>query len=166
MLKLYLVSAVFYYGGDTCLLMMLRRVLMNLFLSLLMLAHIVNLESAEENPDTVLSRLNDYSFASRRQLCGVLKLCCLVLEWPRLRIPVGMISLSECGVSSSVGTSVLTRVQSYIVSSNYKQGAFLTLAAMDSVRNAIAESPRFMGNAAFDTWMDICLSDRGSFGSR
>ena len=63
-------------------------------------------------------------------------------------------------------TSGLRCVQSYLMSSHYRQGAFFTEATMEGVRDAIAGARGFMAEAAFDPWSNICLGDHDSFVSR
>ena len=65
--------------------------------------------SAEEIKNVVEFLLTDYSFLSRKSLCRVLKLCCLVALTPRTDFPCVTIDLSDCTVPELVVTRTCVR---------------------------------------------------------
>ena len=117
--------------------------------------HQTSEKSAETISDRVHYLLEDFSFASRRNLCHVLKLCVLVLSRPSLRLPDVSIDLSGCVVPNMCITSALRCVQSYVMSPHYRQGGFFTEATMKGVRDAIAGARGFMSDATSDPWSSI-----------
>ena len=119
--------------------------------------------NAEEMPDVVQHLLYDYSFAARRHLCRVLKLCCLVLDRPHEAPPRVVFDFSGCDVPSSVISLGLSCVQSYVSASIYEQGAFFNQATMDAVLDALAGLSNLMADVAFDPWSAICIADRSAF---
>ena len=119
--------------------------------------------SAEQIEDVTEYLLSDYSFMSRRSLVRVLKVCCLVVDRPRRKMPDIEIDLKDCAVPVSVVTSSLRGVQSLVSSPGYKQGAFFTQGTMESVRDAIASSRGFMSCASFDPWESVSCGDRSAF---
>ena len=119
--------------------------------------------SAEQIEDVTEYLLSDYSFMSRRSLVRVLKVCCLVVDRPRRKMPDIEIDLKDCAVPVSVVTSSLRGVQSLVSFPGYKQGAFFTQGTMESVRDAIASSRGFMSCASFDPWESVSCGDRSAF---
>ena len=119
--------------------------------------------SAEQIEDVTEYLLSDYSFMSRRSLVRVLKVCCLVVDRPRRKMPDIEIDLKDCAVPVSVVTSSLRGVQSLVSSPGYKQGAFFTQGTMESVRDALASSRGFMSCASFDPWESVSCGDRSAF---
>ena len=119
--------------------------------------------SAEQIEDVTEYLLSDYSFMSRRSLVRVLKVCCLVVDRPRRKMPNIDIDLKDCAVPVSVVTSSLRGVQSLVSSPGYKQGAFFTQGTMESVRDAIASSRSFMSCTSFDPWESVSCGDRSAF---
>ena len=63
---------------------------------------------------------------------------------PRQKYPDVDIDLSGCAVPSLTVMTSIRGVQSCVLSSYYKQRAFLTRHTMDSVRNAIDGGKEFM----------------------
>ena len=93
--------------------------------------HVSSGRSAEEIKNVVEFLLADYSFLSRKNLCRVLKLCCLVALKPRSDFPRVTIDLSNCAVPELVVTACVRGVQSCIAASNCKQSAFFTKQTME-----------------------------------
>ena len=118
-------------------------------------------KSAEQIRDVTAYLLSDYSFMSRRSLVRVLKVCCLVVDRPRRKMPDIEIELKDCAVP--VVMSCLRGVQSHESSPDYRQGAFFTQGTMESVRDAIASSRNFMSCAGFDPWEGVSFGERSSF---
>ena len=120
-------------------------------------------KSAEQIRDVTAYMLSDYSFMSRRSLVRVLKVCCLVVDRPRRKMPEIEIDLKDCAVPAAVVMSCLRGVQSHVSSPDYRQGAFFTQGTMESVRDAIANSRNFMSCAGFDPWEGVSIGERSSF---
>ena len=124
--------------------------------------HVSSGRSAEEIKNVVEFLLADYSFLSRKNLCRVLKLCCLVALKPRSDFPRVTIDLSNCAVPELVVTACVRGVQSCIAASNCKQSAFFTKQTMECVRDAIPGSQSFMDHASFN----ICSAEQSAFERR
>ena len=126
--------------------------------------HVDSGNSADSIGDVVSHLLKDYSFRCRKSLCRILKLCCLVLRRPTSDYHAVMFSLSDCVVPTSVVTSCLRGVQSYICSSEFKVGSFFTQRTMECVRDAISGARSFMVSGSdFDPWDRLCVGDRATF---
>ena len=128
--------------------------------------HISSGRSAEEINNVVEFLMADYSFLSRKNLCRVLKLCCLLALKPRTDFPRVTIDISNCAVPGLVVTSCVRGVQSGVAASNYKHSAFFTKHTMECVRDAIAASEVFMGCASVDPWVNICCADQSAIERR
>ena len=118
---------------------------------------------AEQIREVTAYLLSDYSFMSRRSLVRVLKVCCLVIDRPRRKMPDIEIDLKDCAVPATVVMSCLRGVQSHVSSPDYRQGAFFTQGTMESVRDAIGSSRNFMSCAGFDPWEGVTIGERSSF---
>ena len=128
------------------------------------LRHAGSGNSAECIADVVAYLLADYSFLSRKSLCRVFKLCCLVMRRPTCDFPAVVFSLNECVVPETVVTSCLRGVQSYVCSPSFKVGSFFTQRTMESVRDAISNARNFMiSSSGFDPWARVCTGDRSAF---
>ena len=120
--------------------------------------------SAESIADVVNCLLLDYSFLARRSLCRILKLCCLVLRRPAPNYPAVIFALNDCVVPTSVVTSCLRGVQSYVCSLEFKMISLFTQHTMERVRDAISGARNFMVSGSdFDPWSHSCVSDRSAF---
>ena len=120
--------------------------------------------SAEDIVDVVSFLLNDYSFLARKDLCRILKLCCLVMRRPAPGGPEVRVSLDGCVVPAGVVASCLRGVQSYVRGPDFKLGSFFTQHTMDCVRDALSGARDFMtASSDFDPWRRICLLDRDEF---
>ena len=120
-------------------------------------------KSAEQIRDVTAYLFSDYSFMSRRSLVRVLKMCCLVVDRPQMKMPDIEIDLKGCAVPAAVVMSCLRGFQSHVSSPDYRQGAFFTQGTMESVRYKIASSRDFMSCASFDPWEGVSSGDRSSF---
>ena len=128
------------------------------------LRHAGSGNSAECIADIVAYLLADYSFLSRKSLCRVFKLCCLVMRRPTCDFPAVVFSLNECVVPESVVKSCLRGVQSYVCSPSFKVGSLFTQRTMESVRDAISKARNFMiSSSGFDPWARVCTGDRSAF---
>ena len=128
------------------------------------LCHAGSDNSAEGISDIVAYLLADYSFLSRKSLCRVFKLCCLVMRRPRCDFSAVVFSLNDCVVPESVVTSCLRGVQSYVCSPSFKVGSLFTQRTMESVRDAISSARNFMvSSSEFGPWARVCTSDRSAF---
>ena len=105
----------------------------------------------------------DYSFLARKDLCRILKLCCLVLRRPAIDYPEVNISLKDCSIPASLIASCLRGVQSYVRNPEFKLGVFFSQHTMDCVRDAISGAREFMSSSNFDPWNRLCVGDRAEF---
>ena len=118
---------------------------------------------AESIVDVMSYFLADYSFLARKDLCRILKLCCLVMRRPAIDYPEVNISLKDCSIPASMIASCLRGVQSYVRNPDFKLGVFFSQHTMDCVRDAISEAREFMSSSNFDPWNRLCVGDRAEF---
>ena len=119
--------------------------------------------SAESIVDVMSYFLADYSFLARKDLCKILKLCCLVMRRPAFDYPEVNISLKDCSIPASMIASCLRGVQSYVRNPDFKLGVFFSQHTMDFVRDAISGAREFMSSSNFDPWNRLCVGDRAEF---
>ena len=112
--------------------------------------------SAEDIPYVRQYLLSDYSFLSRKALCHVVKLCCLVVLKPRSDFPVVDIASTSYQVPEWVVTTCVCGVQSSVSAAVFKLGTFFTKFTMNEVRDSIDASRSFMSQADFDPWAGFC----------
>ena len=125
--------------------------------------HAESERSAESIVDVMSYFLADYSFLARKDLCKILKLCCLVMRRPAMDYPEVNISLKDCSVPASMISSCLRGVQSYVRNPDFKLGVFFSQHTMDCVRDAISGTREFMSSSNFDPWNRLCVGDRAEF---
>ena len=119
--------------------------------------------SAESIVNVMSYFLTDYSFLARKDLCKILKLCCLVMRRPAIDYPEVNISLKDCSVPASMIASCLRGVQSYVRNPDFKLGVFFSQHTIDCVRDAISGAREFMSSSNFDPWNRLCVGDRAEF---
>ena len=122
--------------------------------------------SAEEIPDVKQYLLSDYSFLSRKALCRVFKLCCLVVLKPRSDFPSVDIACAGCQVPDWVVATCVCGVQSSVSSVDFKLGTFFTKFTMNEVRESISSARSFMSQVDFDPWAGICSDSHAAFVER
>ena len=61
------------------------------------------------------------------------------LDCSQLRLTVAEVDASSCALPNVFVRSAIKCVQGYVISPNYKQGAFFTVQTIDVVRKAITE---------------------------
>ena len=128
--------------------------------------HVTSGGSVEDICDIVSYLLGYYSFISRKNLCRVFKLCCLVVHKPVVEYAVIDMDLGDCAEPPIVVTSCIRGVQSCISAAGYKQGSFFTQHTMESIRSAIAGARGFMSSSTFDPWDGICSGGNSAFVER
>ena len=119
--------------------------------------------SAESIVDVMSYFLTDYSFLARKDLCKILKLCCLVMRRPAIDYLEVNISLKDCSIPASMIASCLRVVQSYVRIPEFKLGVFFSQHTMDCVRDATSGAREFMSSSNFDPWNRLCVGDRAEF---
>ena len=119
--------------------------------------------SAEDIPDIVQYLLSVYSFLSRRALCRVFKLCCLVVLKPRGDFPAVDTSFAKCQVPEWVVATCICGVQSSVSSADFKLATFFTKFTMQEVRDSINAAQTFMSQVDFDPWTRICSGGQAAF---
>ena len=122
--------------------------------------------SVEDTSDVRQYLLSDHSFLSRKVLCRVFKLCCLVVLKPRSDFPVVDIASTTCQVPEWVVNTCVCGVQSSLSTADFKLGAFFTTFTMNEVRNSIDALRYFMSQADFDPWAGICSGGQAAFVER
>ena len=122
--------------------------------------------SAEEIPDVKQYLFSDYSFLSRKALCRVFKLCCLVVLKPRSDFPSVDIACAGCQVPDWVVATCVCGVQSSVSSVDFKLGTFFTKFTMNEVRESISSARSFMSQVDFDPWAGICSDSHAAFVER
>ena len=105
--------------------------------------HLVSGCQSNDISDVITYLLADYGFVSRKSLCRVFKLCCLMIRRPFSQYLQVEIDLGGCRVPAVVVKSCIRGIQSYVSALNYKQGAFLTKHTMECVRSAVSGSQVF-----------------------
>ena len=128
--------------------------------------HLSSGQQSEDIADVISYLLADYGFLARKSLCHVFKLCCLMIRRPLPHYPQVDISLNGCDVPSSIVTSCIRGIQSYVSTSHYQQGSFFTKHTMECVRSAISGSQDFMVQADFDPWSRVCSDGHAVFMER
>ena len=119
--------------------------------------------SAEYIADVRQYLLSDYSFLSRKALCRVFMLCCLIVLKPRSDFPAVDIASTSCQVPEWVVTTYVCGVQSSVSAADFKLGTFFTKFTMKEVRDSIDASRSFMSQADFDPWAGICSGGQSAF---
>ena len=119
--------------------------------------------SAESIADVMSYFLTDYSFLARKDLCRILKLCCLVMRSPAIDYLEVNFSLKDCSVPASMLPSCLRGVQSYVRNPEFKLGVFFSQHTMDCVQDSISGAREFMSSSSFDPWNRLCVGDRAEF---
>ena len=125
--------------------------------------------SAEFIADVMSYFLAEYSFLAQKDLCRILKLCCLVMRRPATDYPEVNFSLKDCSVPPSMISSCLRGMQSYSYVRNpeFKLGVFFSQHTMDCVRDSISGAREFMSSSSsFDPWNRLCVGDRTEFTQR
>ena len=122
--------------------------------------------SAEYISDIVQYLLSDYSFLSRKALCRVFKLCCLVVLKPRGDFPAVDISFANGQVPEWVVTTCICGVQSSVSSADFKLATFFTKFTMHEVWDSINAAQTFMPQVDFDPWTGICSGGQAAFVDR
>ena len=84
--------------------------------------HVDSARSAEAIADVMDYFLSDYSFLARKNLCRLLKTCCLIMRRPAADYPEMVFSLDNCVVPAAVISSCLRGVQSYVRNPEFKLG--------------------------------------------
>ena len=84
--------------------------------------HLSSGQQSEDIADVISYLLADYGFLARKSLCHVFKLCCLMIRRPLPHYPQVDISLNGCDDPSSIVTSNIRGIQSYVSTSHYQQG--------------------------------------------
>ena len=128
--------------------------------------HVTSGGSAEDISDIVSYLLGDYNFVSRKNLCRVFKLCCLVVQKPVVEYAAVDMDLGDCAVPPIVVASCIRGVQSCISAAGYKQRSFFTQHTLESIRSANAGARGFMSSSTFDPWDGICSDGYSAFVER
>ena len=125
--------------------------------------HMSGGSSPKDIPDVRQHLLSDYSFLSRKALCRVFKMCCLVVLKPCSHFPVVDIVSAHCEVPDWVVATCVCGVQSSVSSADFKLSTFFTKFTMNEVRVSIDAAQTFMSQADFDTWAGICGGGQAAF---
>ena len=120
--------------------------------------HVGSDVNASEVPDIVQYLLRDFTFTARPEPCRELKLCCLIIDLPRITYPAVFFDLSGNSLSEAIYQCCLRLVKSYVMSARYEHQLFFTDLTLDDgiVRDAIVDAGVFYVTPGFKVWKHYC----------